>query len=120
MRVGDDALRIYGEFVDSHYFPTLGVVPALGRAMSPGENRVGGPPVAVISDEFWHSTFNADPSVIGKPLDVDGTAFTIIGVAPPRFAGVSGQARVLDPVPQSARRHGTPRTFSTRAATPSS
>ena len=97
VRVGDDALRIYGEFVDSHYFPTLGVVPALGRAMSPGENRIGGPPVAVISDEFWHSTFNADPSVIGKTLNVDGTAFTIIGVAPPRFAGVSGQARFWIP-----------------------
>jgi predicted permease len=97
VRVGDDALRIFGEFVDSRYFSTLGVVPTLGRAMSPGEDRLGGPPVAVISDEFWHSTFNADPSVIGKQLDVDGTAFTIIGVAPPRFAGVSGQARFWIP-----------------------
>jgi len=97
VRVGDDALRVYGEFVDSHYFPTLGVVPALGRAMSPDENRAGGPQVAVISDELWHSTFNADPSVIGKPLNVDGTVFTIVGVGPPHFAGVSGQARFWIP-----------------------
>ncbi len=97
VRVGDDALRIFGEFIDSRYFPTLGVVPALGRAMSPTEGRLGGSPVAVISDEFWHSTFNADPSVVGKPLSVDGTVFTIIGVAPPHFAGVSGQARFWIP-----------------------
>ena len=97
VRVGDDALRVNGEFVDADYFPTLGVVPALGRAMSPDENRAGGPQAAVISDEFWHSTFNADPAVIGKPLNVDGTVFTIVGVAPPRFAGVSGQARFWIP-----------------------
>jgi putative ABC transport system permease protein len=97
VHVGDDALRIFGEFVDARYFPTLGVVPTLGRAMSSNEDRLGGSPVAVISDDFWHSTFNADPSVVGKPLNVDGTSFTIIGVAPPRFAGVSGQARFWIP-----------------------
>jgi predicted permease len=97
VRVGDDALRISGEFVDSHYFPTLGIVPALGRAMLPGETQIGGPPVAVISDEFWRTNFNADPAVIGTPLTIDGTTFSIIGVAPPHFVGVSGRARFWIP-----------------------
>jgi len=97
LRVGDDALRLSGEFIDAHYFPTLGIIPALGRAMLPTENVVGGAPVVVISDELWRTAFNADPSVIGKPLPIDVAVFTIIGVAPPRFAGVSGQAKFWIP-----------------------
>jgi putative ABC transport system permease protein len=97
LRVGDDALRVSGEFIDSHYFPTLGIIPALGRAMLPTENVVGGAPVVVISDELWRSAFNADSSVIGKPLGIDVAVFTIIGVAPARFAGVSGQAQFWIP-----------------------
>ena len=97
VRVGDDALRITGEFVDSHYFSTLGILPALGRTMLPTENRVGGPAVVVISDELWHTAFNADSSVIGKQIGVDVGMFKIIGVAPRRFAGVSGQAQFWIP-----------------------
>jgi predicted permease len=97
LRVGDEALRISGEFIDQHYFPTLGIAPSLGRAMLPTENRVDGPPVMVISDELWRSAFNADPSVIGRRVGVDLAMFTIIGVAPRGFAGVSGQARFWVP-----------------------
>jgi predicted permease len=95
--VGDDALRLTGEFIDQHYFSTLGVAPSRGRFMLPTENRVDGPPVMVISDALWRSTFNADPSVIGRQLGVDLAVFTVIGVAPPGFVGVSGQARFWIP-----------------------
>src|SRR5262249_6410077 len=98
IRIGDDAFRASGEFVDAHYFPVLGVVPALGRAMLPGEDRRGGPAVSVISDELWLTLFSPDSAVLGKRLDVDGTSLTIIGVAPPRFAGVSGQAKFWVPI----------------------
>ena len=97
LRIDDDAERVSGEFVDQHYFATLGISPALGRAMLPTENRVDGPAVVVISDELWRSRFNADPGVLGKPMGVDLSTFTIVGVAPPRFAGVSGQARFWIP-----------------------
>jgi len=92
VRVGDEALRISGEFIDSRYFPTLGIAPALGRVMLRSEDHIGGPQVVVISDELWRSAFNGDSAVLGKSLDVDGTLFTIIGIAPPGFAGVSGVA----------------------------
>jgi hypothetical protein len=97
IRIGEDALRITGEFIDAHYFRTLGVTMTHGRALLPSENRVEGPSVVVISDEFWRSAFNADPSVIGKHIGIDLAEFTIVGVAPPRFAGVSGQARFWIP-----------------------
>ena len=97
LRVDDDALRVAGEFIDQHYFTTLGVKPALGRGLLPTENRVDGSAVVVISDDLWRSTFNADPSVIGKRIGVDLSMFTIIGVAPPGFAGVSGRAEFWVP-----------------------
>ena len=92
VRLGDEALRLWGEFVDSRYFATLGITPALGRTIHPEENRPGGPAVAVLSDELWRSSFNADSSALGQVLRVDGAAYTIIGVAPPKFSGVSGLA----------------------------
>jgi predicted permease len=101
VRVGDEAIRVSGEFIDSHYFPALGIAPALGRTMMPNEDQVGGPAVAVISDELWRGSFNADPAVLGKTMGVDLATFTIIGVAPPRFAGVSGSAKFWVP-PQSS------------------
>ncbi|MGH2899651.1 MAG: ABC transporter permease, partial [Solirubrobacteraceae bacterium] len=80
VRVGGEAQRMSGEFVDAHYFPALGIAPALGRAMLPGEDRVAGPAVVVISDDLWRTTLNADPAVLGRSLDIDVGTFTIIGV----------------------------------------
>jgi predicted permease len=97
VRVDDEAERISGEFIDSRYFPTLGITPVVGRTMLGSEDRIGGPRVVVISDVLWRGMFNANPSVLGEPLDVDGTIFTIIGVAPPEFNGVSGIARFWIP-----------------------
>ncbi|HEU4996113.1 MAG TPA: ABC transporter permease [Gemmatimonadaceae bacterium] len=97
IRAGDEAQRVTGEFIDAEYFPTLGVVPALGRAMRKSEDYEGGPPVAVISDELWKVMFNADPAVLGKPLNVDGVVFTIVGVAPEGFNGVSGNVKFWIP-----------------------
>ena len=97
LRIDDDALRLSGEFVDQYYFRTLGIAPARGRAMLPTENRVDGPPVVVISDDLWRSAFNADPGIIGRTVGIDLAVFKIIGVAPPHFTGVSGQARFWIP-----------------------
>jgi predicted permease len=97
LRIGDDALRLTGEFVDQYYFQTLGVLPTHGRAMLPTENRVDGPPVAIISDDLWRAAFNRDPAIVGKTIGIDLATFTIIGVAPPNFTGVSGNARFWIP-----------------------
>lgn len=91
---GDDAPeRVTGEFTDSHYLPTLGVQPALGRNFTADEDRVaGGPRVVLISDSFWQRRFNADPAVLGQTLDLDGQPYTIVGVMPRGFRGLTGQA----------------------------
>jgi hypothetical protein len=49
----------------------------------------GAHPVAVISHRYWNRMFGFDPSVVGKTIGLNGTPFTIIGVAPPEFFGVT-------------------------------
>jgi len=86
------ATREQGEVVDEHYLPTLGVQPAQGRNFLAEENRPNGKRVVLVSDRFWQARLNADPNVLGKTLDIGGAPYTVIGVMPPRFAGLTGHA----------------------------
>ena len=98
IRVGDEAVRDWGESIDAHYFPTLGVRVALGRNLFGQEGRPGGPRVVILSEALWRRAFDADPSALGQSMLVDGSPYTIVGVAPPRFAGFSGAAAFWIPV----------------------
>ena len=96
VRVGTDAERSAFEFVDGRYLPTLGVRPSLGRNFSTEEDAVpGGARVAMLSDAFWKRRFNADSSVVGQAVIVDGNPYTVVGVLPPGFRGLSGRAELL-------------------------
>ncbi len=75
------------EFVTASYFSVLGVPPSVGRNFGPMEDRPDTTPVAIISDRFWRREFEANPSVVGRSLTINGQAFTIVGVAPRGFAG---------------------------------
>jgi putative ABC transport system permease protein len=80
--------RIYGAFVSANYFDFLRVRPILGRGFSlTEEEKPGGTPAVVISYALWQNRFGADPSVIGKPLQINKRLCTIVGVAPPGFVG---------------------------------
>jgi hypothetical protein len=62
--------RARGEIVTGSYFPVLGVQPAVGRLLTPADDRLkGGHPVAVLSHAFWTSRFGADPTVRGAHGD---------------------------------------------------
>ena len=79
----------YGNMVSGNYFDVLGVRPALGRFFAPDEDRVpGGHPVLVVSHAFWTSRLDGLATAIGQTVLVNGTAFTVIGVAPAGFEGV--------------------------------
>jgi predicted permease len=78
-----------GQLISGSYFPLLGVPPAAGRALGPEDDRVPlGHPVAMISYAYWQRRFGLDPGVIGRPIALSGTPFTIVGVTPPEFFGV--------------------------------
>jgi putative ABC transport system permease protein len=67
--------------VSADFFRTLGVSPILGRGFLPGEDQGQGT-VAVIGESLWRSRFGADPDILGRTLDLSGTPYTIVGVAP--------------------------------------
>jgi predicted permease len=80
--------KLWGYIVTGNYFEVLGVKPALGRLISPDEDRLpGAHPVVVVSYQGWQQRFGADPNIIGKTLLVNGRSFTVIGVAEPGFFG---------------------------------
>ena len=96
---GGAAERVDGEVIGGRYFETLGVRPLRGRLFAPEETeRVGARPAVLVGEGLWQRRFNADPSVLGKVLDVDGKPHTIIGVMPSTFTGLSGRAEVWMPI----------------------
>jgi predicted permease len=79
-----------GVFVSGSYFPVLGMQPALGRLLGPGDDRsIGESPVAVLSHAWWQSRFGADPNVLNETIIVNGQSLTIVGVAPRDFTGTT-------------------------------
>ncbi len=76
-----------GQEVSGNFFRTLGVQPWIGRLMTDGDDQEGAPLVAVMSYRIWQSKYGSDPSVVGGGFQINGHAFTVIGVAPPGFYG---------------------------------
>ena len=75
--------------VTGNYFSALGVIPALGRAFLPEEDRAGDPVrVAVVSHAFWQARLGGDPSAVGRDVRVNGRPYTVVGVAPAAFGGL--------------------------------
>ena len=86
---GGDSRVVSGAVVSANYFPMLGVNAFLGRFFLPEEDAVPDRDrVVVISHRMWQNSFGSDPSVLGKEIQINGTTFKIIGVAPEKFEGV--------------------------------
>lgn len=83
-RDGDDPMRVNATGVTHTFFGIMGTSPTLGRGFAEAEDVPGGPKVAVLSDGLWRGRFLGDSVILGRTLRLDGTAFTIIGVAPPQ------------------------------------
>jgi len=74
--------------VSGNFFNGLRIQPALGRGFRADEDTVAGRDlVAVISYHMWDRDFARDRSVLGRRIRVNGTGFTIVGVAPENFTG---------------------------------
>ncbi len=80
-----DPERLQASRVTGQYFSTLGVSAARGRTIVPGEDVQGKDRVVVLSDALWHRLFAADPSALGKTLQLNGATYDIIGIMPPGF-----------------------------------
>jgi putative ABC transport system permease protein len=82
---GDEAERVTTGVASASFFRLLGVQPVQGRVFLPEEDRLGAPPVAIISHAFWERRFGGDPAVIGRALTLDAKSYTVIGILPASF-----------------------------------
>jgi macrolide transport system ATP-binding/permease protein len=100
VRLGTDAAHFdsaSGKLFSANYFSVLGAEPAIGRGFQPGEDSVpGGNPLVVLTYDYWKRALNADRGILGKAINVNGTMFTVIGVAPQGFFGEKVQAEPPD------------------------
>jgi predicted permease len=89
-----EAERLNLQLVSGTYFSVLGVQASLGRTFTDAdEQTAGGPPVAVVSYDWWERRLGGDPAVVGATISARQTVYTIIGVAPKEFFGTTvGQA----------------------------
>jgi len=75
--------------VSAGYFAVLGVPPLIGREFSRKEDVPDGPPLAVLSYEFWQRTLRGDKSIVGNTIKLRGDLYTVIGILPRGFRGPS-------------------------------
>jgi putative ABC transport system permease protein len=92
-----DPENLQGIRVTANFLPTLGVQPLLGRSFSADDDRPGGPNVALLSHTFWQKRFGGDNKILGQPLVLNGTPFTVIGVMPPTLKFPFAQNQVWLP-----------------------
>jgi putative ABC transport system permease protein len=79
---GQDPERVSGTFISAGGPEMIGVPPSLGRWFLPEEDNPGAPPVIVLGHSYWQNNYKSDPSVIGRPLKINGEWGTVIGVGP--------------------------------------
>jgi len=84
-----DAERIFGMPVSGTYFHALGVTPAHGRFFTDNDDRLDGPPVAVISYELWQRRFGGADDAVGRVVRFNSKPVTVIGIAPKGFQGTT-------------------------------
>ena len=90
--------RIPVEYVSAPYFSLLGIAPAIGRTFSEQEDRVSATTfVAVVSDGFWRRRLGASPSALGQTLTLNQRPYTIVGVMPGGFRGLTDNAELWLP-----------------------
>lgn len=87
---GRDPERISAAYVTANFFQVVGLPAQLGRTFTEEEDRVGGPPLIVISDALWQRVFQGDPGILGRSVTFDAKPVTVIGVMPPAMASPEG------------------------------
>jgi predicted permease len=90
--------RISGAIATAGIFDLLGVQPLLGRFFTPQNHVPGADKVVVLTQSFWESHFQSNPSVLGRTLRLDGEPFEIIGVAPRVFEAFDARVKLARPL----------------------
>jgi putative ABC transport system permease protein len=77
--------HLYGLKVTQNLLPLLGIEPLLGRLFAAGEDQPGAEHESILGYKLWERRFNSDPGILGRPITLNGEAYTVVGVMPPAF-----------------------------------
>lgn len=80
-----DPEKLRATYIPANFFEVLGELPILGRPFHPKEEEIGHEQVAILTHGLWKRRFSSDPQVVGKTVQLDGRAFTIVGVTSENF-----------------------------------
>jgi putative ABC transport system permease protein len=85
LALSDQAERIDLAQTNANFFDVFAITPQYGRLFIPQDEQAGHEPVVVVSHSLWQRRFGSDPSLVGKPITLNGTNYSVIGIAPPGF-----------------------------------
>ncbi len=85
LRGNGDPLPFTGISVVENFFRVLGVVPRIGRLFTAEECRRNGRPAVLLAYPFWQRQFAGNPGIVGRSINLDGKAVTVVGVLPETF-----------------------------------
>ena len=92
--------RLSGYMISADFFTALGVAPVVGRTFRHDEDQLGASPVVILGGGFWKRKFGASPNIVGKPIVLNGTAYTVVGIVPDNFSFYGNMRDVFTPLGQ--------------------
>jgi putative ABC transport system permease protein len=101
----DEAERVLAEVVSAGYLPILGIKPHVGRLFLPEEDTTPDThPVAILGYGLWQRRFAGDQAIVGRNITLDTRSYTVVGVLPAGFQGLTGGAEIWLPTMTSGAR----------------
>ena len=94
------AERLAGYMISADFFSTLGTMPVLGRDFRADDDHMGAAPVVMLGGGFWKRKFGSSLEIIGKPILLNGTSYTIVGVVPAGFTFYGHDRDIYTPIGQ--------------------
>jgi putative ABC transport system permease protein len=95
---GTQPERLNGSLASSGVFGATGIPPIAGRVFQPDDDRPEAARVTVISERLWRTRFDADPSILGRSIVLNGEPYTVVGIMPPGMRFPSRQTDVWLPL----------------------
>jgi predicted permease len=92
--------RLTGYMISADFFSTLGVTPILGRTFLPDDDHPGAAPVVILGGGFWKRKFGSSLEIVGEPITLNGTSYTVVGVIPREFTFYGQDRDVYTPIGQ--------------------
>jgi putative ABC transport system permease protein len=98
-----EPVRLAGTFVSAELFSVLNALPEKGRTFYPGEDVAGQDHYVILSHALWEQRFAADPTIIGRSIELEGTNRQVVGVMPESFRFPSAKTELWIPLHNDPR-----------------